>query len=518
MIIITSGALIAPEFQVELGKLPPAFVPLGNKRLYEHQVRCLRTVFSSSNIYLSVPDFYELRESDAVLLAKLGVTVVPVPAGLTLSESLLYVINSIGRYDETLRILHGDTLIEDIPPTEDVVAIAEAEDDYAWEIQSQDKSTERVWCGYFAFSDIKLLARSLSAAQGRFVDAIRAYGRARELEFPLIAKWIDLGHVNTYFRARTKITTQRSFNDLKIKGGVVRKTSEQSGKIEGEAAWFSSIPPSLRRYVPQLIQIRNDCSPSFYELEYLPFLPLSELYVHGNLPHLFWGKIFKLTNSAVNDFLSVAVPDGPVCAQIREDFIKLVIGKTDARLAKFKSESGCDPKKSTRLNGAPLPSLARIAEECAVAVSGLPDKPGVLHGDFCFSNILYDSRSNAIKLLDPRGIGHEGVPTIYGDLKYDAAKILHSVVGLYDHIIAGLCSIKENSVLNFEFQIHLDKSAAAISDDYYNNSFLLGLRAREVLPLTILLFISMLPLHADNTERQKALLANALRLYGKWKD
>ena len=95
---------------------------------------------------------------------------------------------------------------------------------------------------------------------------------------------------------------------------------------------------------------------------------------------------------------------------------------------------------------------------------------------------------------------------------------MHSVVGLYDHIIAGLCSIKEVSVFNFEFQIHLDEPAAAISDDYYSNNLLLGLRAKEVLPLTILLFISMLPLHADNRERQKALLANALRLYRKWKD
>jgi hypothetical protein len=35
----------------------------------------------------------------------------------------------------------------------------------------------------------------------------------------------------------------------------------------------------------------------------------------------------------------------------------------------------------------------------------------------------------------------------------------------------------------------------------------------NVYPIMIHLFLSMLPLHSDNEERQKAMLANALRLY-----
>jgi len=44
-----------------------------------------------------------------------------------------------------------------------------------------------------------------------------------------------------------------------------------------------------------------------------------------------------------------------------------------------------------------------------------------------------------------------------------------------------------------------------------------GLTAQGVMPLTILLFLSMLPLHADDACRQTALLANALRLYATFK-
>ena len=41
----------------------------------------------------------------------------------------------------------------------------------------------------------------------------------------------------------------------------------------------------------------------------------------------------------------------------------------------------------------------------------------------------------------------------------------------------------------------------------------LKLRDPEVVALTIHLFLSMLPLHADRPDRQKAFVANALRLF-----
>ncbi|MEY2621805.1 MAG: hypothetical protein RIT26_1625, partial [Pseudomonadota bacterium] len=55
MIIIASGAMIASEFQAEIGRIPPAFLPLGHKRLYEHQVNHLRQSFSDEQIFMSIP-------------------------------------------------------------------------------------------------------------------------------------------------------------------------------------------------------------------------------------------------------------------------------------------------------------------------------------------------------------------------------------------------------------------------------------------------------------------------------
>jgi len=108
MIVIASAAFASSELQVEVGKVPPSFLPLGNRRLYQHQIDVLKRAFPKETIYLSVNDSYQLKNTDKISISKLGVTIVQVPDGLTLGNSILYVINTIGKYNETLRILHGD--------------------------------------------------------------------------------------------------------------------------------------------------------------------------------------------------------------------------------------------------------------------------------------------------------------------------------------------------------------------------------------------------------------------------
>ena len=518
MILITSGAFISSEFQVELGKLPPAFLPMGNKRLYEHQVEALRAVFPYLEIYLSVTDAYELPVHDRLRLQALGVHVVPVPDGLKLGESLLYVINTIGRYDETLRIIHGDTYLREIPLFEDVVALADAEDEYPWEVESEACSGDRVWCGYFAFSDIKLLAACLSAKRGGFVEAIRHYQKKRPQQLPLVGDWLDMGHVNTYFRSKAKFTTQRAFNDLRIAEGVVHKASAQSAKMDGEARWFSKLPHQLKRHVPQLIRQGVHEGRHFYELEYLPHLSLNELFVHGNLPPSFWRRTFGLTDRLLESFRTAVDLKPAELDRIDQDFRQLVVDKTAQRLAEFAAASGDSTAQPTALNGQVLPPLAEIVARCQEASLALPARPGVAHGDLCFSNILYDSRSNALKLLDPRGINARQEASTLGDLRYDVAKFTHSVIGLYDHIVAGQFTLAESHPLDFTLEIHLDGSQRQVQQGYREHVKLLGLGCDDVLPLVVLLFVSMLPLHADNPARQRALLANALRLYRMWQE
>ena len=37
LLLISSAAYVEPELEAEFGRLPPAFLPLGNRRLFVHQ-------------------------------------------------------------------------------------------------------------------------------------------------------------------------------------------------------------------------------------------------------------------------------------------------------------------------------------------------------------------------------------------------------------------------------------------------------------------------------------------------
>lgn len=503
--------------QVELGRIPSAFVPLGNLPLYVHQIEALKNQFPSRDIFLSIPDNFKIRKTDKFLLSKLNINVIEVPADLILGDSILYVINTVGRYDESLSILHGDTYITEFPLDTDIIGLSISEDDYQWEKEVISGNQVGIWCGYFSFSDIRLFARSLTASRGDFVETIRLYQKSRKLNLYNLEKWFDMGHVNTYFRSRTQVTTQRTFNNLFIKDGVVKKSSIFKEKIDAEKDWYINIPAQLKKYTPMFISEGVSQQISYYETEYLSFLPLNELYVHGDLPLIFWKKIFSLTTKVISDFESVITISDVEKKRIDYDFKKIIVNKTSQRLNEYFSSSIENLSIHTSLNGYKLPSINQIVSECQGELFKLPPRYGVSHGDFCFSNILFDSRSNSLKLLDPRGMNADKNPTIIGDLRYDSAKLAHSVIGLYDHIIAGLFTLNEVEPLNFQFHIDANYVTEDIQGYFYRNIKSSGYSCQQILPLVILLFLSMLPLHQDRPVTQRAFIANALRLYISWR-
>ena len=134
---------------------------------------------------------------------------------------------------------------------------------------------------------------------------------------------------------------------------------------------------------------------------------------------------------------------------------------------------------------------------------------GIVHGDYCFSNILFDSRTQALKLIDPRGVDSSGNVTVYGDMRYDVAKFYHSVVGCYDFIIAGRYTVDGSKISFFE-QERLQRLSNIFDKVFFENGVF---NKVEILAINVQLFISMLPLHSDRPDRQVAMLLNAERLY-----
>jgi hypothetical protein len=105
--------------------------------------------------------------------------------------------------------------------------------------------------------------------------------------------------------------------------------------------------------------------------------------------------------------------------------------------------------------------------------------------------------------------------SIMGDIRYDLAKLNHSISG-YDFILANRfqCHGFEAQDLSISFQ-DVGKMSQLESIARNFRVSCIGTGDLEISALTIHLFLSMLPLHQDRPDRQKAFLANALRLFSK---
>lgn len=524
--LITSAAFIGQELAIEFGQLPPAFLPLGVAPLYEPQIA---TFDDDKPIYLTIPEGFDPQVYDCNRLSELNVTIVRVPPNLSLGSSIIYALNYIDIPFDAVEILHGDTLIDDLnSATSDSIAIHSEGDDYSWaavdfsagvltrleniEAGVSQQSERPVACGYFNFGDGRLLVRCLTRASGDFIAGVNLYNLERPLGIKWAKTWRDFGHIQTYFRSRRSISTARSFNTLRIDPLAVRKSSADKNKIAAEAAWFQSVPPNIQPYCARLYEQGSDVEGFFYSTEYQYAPTLSELLVFSSIGRLTWRNILASCSSYLN---SCAACTGTETSD--RAIADLAIGKTVNRLERYARETGFSINSENKLSGRSLPSLVKIAENTAKLIDLNANRlETVMHGDFCFSNILYNSRSARISVIDPRGYIGSNEITCYGDLRYDLAKFSHSVIGCYDYIIAGRYKLGRESLHSFDIQIDVGANHSwlqgAISDIKVQN---LSPTSLEIRAITVGLFLSMLPLHSDRPDRQAAFISIALRLYSE---
>ena len=509
MILITSAAYVNPSLASEFGQLPPCMLPVQNKRLYMHQISLCATL--EEQVWISLPSSYNLSEHDKNQLAQCNAIPIMVPDGLSLGQSVVYCLNSIGRFDEPLHILHGDTLFKELPHTTDCYLVAKAADNYAWASVDQ----ETIYAGFFSFSEPSLLIRCVTENNNDFIAGIESYDSQKPLSRVESNSWMDFGLVNTYYRSISNLTTERAFNDLNIGRFSLRKSSHDINKILAEANWIQSLPKSLRHYAPAVWDSGIENGQGFYEMEYCYLSSLANLFVFCSHPRFVWNDILNACQIFITDIAQYRPKSKTDISQIARNNNNHFTSKTIKRLERFSIENSISLDTKLTFNGIETPSLRQISEETGEMIgSDKCDFVTLMHGDFCFSNILYVFKSKSIKDIDPRGIDNNGSFSLYGDIRYDVAKLAHSVLGLYDFIIAGIFDYDELSPYEIKLQFNLPASVLNIQELFKSMHFDgSDISSLNVYPIMVQLFLSMLPLHNDNPQRQKAMLANALRLY-----
>lgn len=357
-----------------------------------------------------------------------------------------------------------------------------------------------VLSGYFEISDPYELIHSILKSNFSWTQGLKLYSKNNPFKIVENNTWIDLGLISSYFYCKKYITSQRAFNDLKIENGWFVKSSSIKQKIEGEINWFEKFPIQLDLNLPRFVNLNSGS----YKIEYLYLNTLSELFVFGKLSKIVWTRIFNTLKSFLTKLHSYKTDTG-------SEFN--FFSKTTNRLYTFLDDNGFDMTMVWRFENIEI-SLNEMLRNINLEISQ-NDTNSFIHGDFCFSNIMYDFKSEDIKTFDPRGLDFSGNITPFGDSRYDYAKLFHSCIGLYDFIIAGFydCNIIDNQIF---LTIKTPNSIRLIQDEFFN--IICPINKREFYAITIHLFLSMLPLHSDNKSRQLALFANSFRLYKEFLD
>lgn len=517
--LITSAAYVTSELAAEFGVVPPSFLPLGNRRLYEHQLQYLAK--ESDALFISLPKSFIVPPPDVEVLRREKVSVLSIDDDLSLRESVLQAMNLM-EFDpaDELIILHGDTLVEGALPAESF-AVGEKVRAYEWSavditsngsisgvsptsaVNDGENSAQLVLCGYFHIANWQSFVVDLAMAS-RFEEGLHRYARQRNVLAAKPANWFDFGHAQSYYNSRSQLMTQRSFNSLRVVGRTVTKSSDKPNRIHAESSWYLEIPGDLRVFTPQYLGRAENS----YSIEYLNLPSLADLFVFGDLQRSTWRRIFE----ACAEFLVIARPHSiPLDDFSTSDLYR---GKTLRRLEEFSAAWGISLDAPWVVNGTLLPSLRDFVDDLVGLIKPLErSRLSVVHGDFCFGNILYDFKSDAVKVIDPRGEDSAGRLTIYGDQRYEMAKMHHSAIGLYDVIMSGRLTATVLGPYELDFRRDSTDSQLAAAAEFSSliESVSPG-ESESIGAISALLFLSMLPLHSDDRTRQAALLANAFSL------
>lgn len=544
LLLLPSARLIPPELQVDFGPIPTGMAPLNSRPALHH----IAAPYAAAGfeVVVAVHENAGLVFDYIAQRPELHIRAMDVGPTRSIAETVAIALHGLRELPDRLVINFADTLLGDLLNGDDVICYQEQEDLFRWTAFRFDErgrirniypkqtwkpcSPLPVFVGAFGVSDVAGFLARLDAAAGEeaegddpFWTALAEYhnelpGERRRLA--RVRDWQDFGHVDTYYAAqRAHFLNTRYFNSLSVDlgRGVVRKSSAHADKLAQEVEWYLSLPPALRYLGPRVFAFHREPGQTSVEMEFYGYPALNDVYLFGQWDAGVWSQVLRAIARAVDGMAAyrLEAPGNEICAALREMYLT----KTAERLRRILPDPrfGGLTGERVRINGQECMGLRRCLETLpAVAEAvGLLEAPyfTIIHGDLCLSNILYDRRSGFVRLVDPRG--SFGGFAMYGDPRYDLAKLSHSLHGDYDFLLNGMFRLEgggsevELTVLRREFH----EVVRSLFREW------LTARAGATLPqirlIESLLFLSMIPLHADRPDSQMAFLAQGLRLFSR---
>lgn len=348
--------------------------------------------------------------------------------------------------------------------------------------------------------------------------ALRVYSHRFPFRMIRPADWFDIGHLDKYYDAQLAIKS-RSFNHITIdrSRGILTKRSDNKGKLINEIKWYLKLPADIEYIRPRIFSYSLGYEDAYVSMEYYAYHTLHELFLYGDLTEEQWGKIFRRIRFILQDMGRYTTENLSVKSSLKEMYLKKTLKRMESLCEK--NPSLVDFEKPLVINGKAYLPLDEILERLPglIRVNLFDvDKFTIIHGDMCFANMLVDSNYSFVKCIDPRG--SFGAYDIYGDPRYELAKLLHSIEGKYDYIIKDMFELECHGN-EIEYHVRELKQSCSVLD-IFNAVFRVDLEGRmdEIRLIEALLFLSMIPLHAESRKHQLAMLATGVMLLSQVTD
>jgi hypothetical protein len=326
----------------------------------------------------------------------------------------------------------------------------------------------------------------------------------------------DISTESQFIKFHSNTFESRFFNSVKSNEFTVLKTSTNKEKIYKEYTFYNLLPESMKYWFVMPFNYKEEEKISSYEMERLHMVDIGIRWIHKAIEEQEFEQILNKSFKFIDERCKKTI-DATLYKQLEQD---LYINKLDERINDFKQLEFYTKMDHYIKNGTCYNSIDDIIIEYKnlfnkINKNKVKDKIMVIgHGDLCFSNMLYNKQVDMLRLIDPKGAKAE--QELWTNPYYDIAKLSHSICGLYDFINNGLFDIQLDDKLQLKLVIDQDMILYKNIFKKYLNKNNIDYNMIRIYEAS--LFLSMLPLHAENDKKVLGFILNAINIMNEVKE
>ena len=372
--------------------------------------------------------------------------------------------------------------------------------------------SNKIVIGVYYFKNANLLKTLLKKDypelnnEKQLSSLLSVYMKKEEMFAQTITKWQDIGTLENYVNTNSAYLTGRYFNNFKKTDLTIEKQSKEK-VVSYEIDWYRQISKTpLKVLIPQFVSYKKGHNDYRYKMELLSGNSLYTYLNYYDIPISNVEYIIKSLFYTANIMWSYSNKKCVMNMPLASRYVFL--SKTERRLKEWNND--IINKHEIILNGRKLLGykevLNRLSNQIEDLISQSEKYKAVIHGDLNFSNIFYYPDIGKFLFIDPRGKYYK--IGIYGDKRYDVAKMRHSFV------------YKHNKLTHAGFSLQCDANEYKLTYDYDKKedqlfdkiALMYGFNPTEIKIIDGLLFLSQIPLHKEDHSFQIASFLIGLKI------